>query len=65
MRLLIAIAAAATGCAQNSPEPTIRVDVNLVNVAFIVRDSVGALSGDLRKDDIEVYEDRADRTRHC
>ena len=35
----------------------IRVNVNLVNVAFIARDASGALIGNLTKDDIELYED--------
>lgn len=36
---------------------SIKVDVRLVNVAFIVRDQNGALSTNLTKDDIEVFED--------
>ena len=43
--------------AQEPPEPSIRVDVNLVNVAFLVRDASGALAGNLTKDDVEVFED--------
>jgi Ca-activated chloride channel homolog len=35
----------------------VRVDVNLVNVAFNARDSKGALVNNLTKDDIEVLED--------
>ena len=35
----------------------IKVDVRLVNVAFIVRDQSGALAGTLTKDDVEVIED--------
>jgi Ca-activated chloride channel homolog len=42
---------------QEPPEPSIKVDVNLVNVAFLVHDGSGALSGSLTKDDIEVFED--------
>jgi len=42
--------------APNSAAP-IKVDVSLVNVAFIVRDSAGLLNRDLTKEDIEVYED--------
>jgi Ca-activated chloride channel homolog len=38
---------------------SIKVDVRLVNVAFIVRDQSGALAGTLTKDDIEVIEDGA------
>lgn len=36
---------------------SIKVDVSLVNVAFIVRDRVGTLNRSLTKDDIEVFED--------
>src|SRR5579871_3048306 len=43
--------------AQQLPEPSIKVDVNLVNVAFLVRDESGALAANLTKDDIEVFED--------
>lgn len=35
----------------------IRVDVNLVNVAFTARDAGGALVGNLTKGDVELYED--------
>lgn len=35
----------------------IRVDVNLVNVAFTARDSRGALVENLTRDDVELYED--------
>jgi len=35
------------------------VDVNLVNVAFTVRDARGTLINDLTKDDFEVFEDAA------
>src|SRR5579862_7121118 len=37
----------------------IRVDVNLVNVAFSVRDSQGKLVDNLSRDDFEVWEDTA------
>jgi len=37
--------------------PTIRVDVNLVNLPFSVRDSRGQLVTTLTKDDVEVLED--------
>jgi Ca-activated chloride channel family protein len=39
------------------PQQPIRVNVNLVNVSFSVRDSHGALVGDLTKDDFQVLED--------
>lgn len=38
-------------------EPTIKVDVDLVNVLFSVRQKNGGLVGDLTKDDIQVFED--------
>jgi Ca-activated chloride channel family protein len=40
----------------------IRVDVNLVNVAFAVRDYSGALVRDLTKDEFEVFEDAVPQT---
>ncbi|MDE3197667.1 MAG: VWA domain-containing protein [Acidobacteriota bacterium] len=52
-----AVLIAAPLLAQQPQEPSIRVDVNLVNVAFIVRDSSGALATNLTKEDIEVFED--------
>jgi Ca-activated chloride channel homolog len=45
-----------TRAASQSQNP-IRVDVNLVNVAFTARDRNGALVGNLTKDDVELYED--------
>jgi Ca-activated chloride channel family protein len=53
------LAFALLGCAfaQEPAEPTIKVDVGLVNVAFIVRDKAGGLNRILAKDDIEVFED--------
>jgi Ca-activated chloride channel family protein len=58
MRLLLSLALLLSALsAQQPPEPDIKVDVNLVNVAFIVRDSSGALAGSLSRDDIEVFED--------
>ena len=47
-------ALAAANCRAQQP---IRVDVNLVNVAFTVRDANGALVDNLTKDDIKLYED--------
>jgi Ca-activated chloride channel family protein len=55
MPLLILLALFFSG--QEPPEPSIKVDVNLVNVAFLVHDGSGALSGNLTRDDIEVFED--------
>jgi Ca-activated chloride channel family protein len=56
MRPLLAILCLAAAAAA-ADEPRIRVDVNLVNMAFTVRDAHGALAGDLSKDDFEVLED--------
>jgi Ca-activated chloride channel homolog len=53
--LLLALAGL-SGVAGERQE-SIRVDVNLVNVAFSVRDSRGTLIDDLTKDDFEVLED--------
>jgi Ca-activated chloride channel family protein len=50
---LVALGAAA----QELPPLAIKVDVRLVNVAFVVRDTAGRLYGDLTKDDIEIFED--------
>lgn len=41
----------------NQVEQPIRVDVNLVSVAFTARDARGALASDLSKEDFEVFED--------
>ena len=51
-------------CAQAFAQelPTIRVDVNLVNLPFSVRDSRGQLVLNLTKDDIEVLEDGVPQT---
>jgi Ca-activated chloride channel homolog len=44
--------------AQQEPPPlSIKVDVNLINVAFIVRDTTGTLAQNLKKEDIEIFED--------
>jgi len=44
-------------CAVDDAQKPIQVDVDLVNVAFTARDANGALIGNLRRDDVEVYED--------
>jgi Ca-activated chloride channel homolog len=54
--LLLVFALAGIICAG---QEAIRVDVNLVNVAFTVRDARGALAGDLSKNDFELSEDAA------
>jgi Ca-activated chloride channel family protein len=45
------------GCGFAFGQEPIRVAVNLVNVAFSVRDARGALVDNLAKEDVEVYED--------
>jgi len=44
-------------CGNSPAQEAVRVNVNLVNVAFSVRDSHGALVDDLTKDQIEILED--------
>jgi len=44
-------------CAVSHAQKPIRVDVNLVNVAFTARDASGALVSNLTKDDVELFED--------
>src|SRR5580698_102321 len=48
-------------CAAQETAP-FRVDVRLVNVAFSVRDSTGALVPNLSKDDFDVFDDGAPQT---
>ena len=55
--LVAAIVWITAALAQEPEGLSIRVDVKLVNVAFIVRDSAGALERALTKDDVEVFED--------
>ena len=59
--LMTLIAMAATGLWGGSAaaQESIRVDVNLVNIAFSVQDASGKLVDDLTKDDFEVMEDAA------
>lgn len=53
MNILSAIWLCATARAQTA----IRVDVNLVNLAFVAQDSQGKLVENLTRDDVELYED--------
>jgi Ca-activated chloride channel family protein len=58
MRIVVLLIAAALSALCQEPAPlSIKVDVKLVNVAFIVRDQTGALAANLAKDDVEVLED--------
>ena len=59
MTLIVAMAATGLWGGSAAAQESIRVDVNLVNVTFSVRDASGKLVGDLTKDDFEVMEDAA------
>ena len=50
------ILATALLCAQDAP-PTIKVDVDVVNILFNVRDKRSGLIGNLTKDDFTIFED--------
>ncbi len=54
--ILVAVAASLAGAVTGAQE-AIRVDVNLVTVAFSVREANGALVDNLTKEDFEVVED--------
>lgn len=54
--LILSVASLSLAAATRAQKP-IRVDVNLVNVAFTARDANGALVSNLTKDDVELYED--------
>ncbi len=56
MRALLALLACAI-CGIGQERPPLRVEVNLVNVAFAVRGADGALAANLARDDFEVLED--------
>ena len=45
-------------------QTTIKVDVNLVNLAFVARDAQGQLVANLTQDDIELYEDAVPQRIH-
>jgi hypothetical protein len=53
LAVVVVMMTGAAGLAQEA----IRVDVNLVTVAFTVRDANGALVDNLTKDDFEIVED--------
>lgn len=56
-RFMLAGATWLVTAASSLAQQPIRVDVNLVNVAFTARDARGALVNNLTKDDVEVFED--------
>ncbi len=60
LTLLLALLSAAG--LESGGQTTIKVDVQLVNVAFAVRDTSGALVMNLNKDDFEVLEDGTPQT---
>jgi len=45
----------------STSESTIRVKTNLVNLSFTARDTSGALVGDLKRDEVEVFEDAVEQ----
>lgn len=61
MRDLIVCLALAPCCWAQS-EPSIRVNVRLINVEFSVHDAAGRLVNDLTRDDVEVLEDGTPQT---
>jgi Ca-activated chloride channel family protein len=56
MRAVVCLAAAVLASAQEQP-PTFHTGVDLVNVAFSVRDRAGRLVNGLGREDFELYED--------
>jgi len=62
--LLLAQDAAKSDNASKSDDAaaTLKVEVNLVNILFNVRDKKGGLVGNLNKDDFKVYEDGKEQT---
>lgn len=58
---LIVLAAAIAVIAQENDE-VLKVDVDIVNILFSVRDKKGALIGDLQKEDFAIYEDGKQQT---
>jgi len=58
----LALALLASSAAAQTPDPQIKVKVNLVGVSFVARDARGALVDNLAQDDLEVFEDAAPQT---
>src|SRR5713101_1130356 len=57
MRLLALTLASALLFGQDVPSPSIKVDIDVVNILFNVRDKKGGLVGNLEKDAFTVFED--------
>jgi Ca-activated chloride channel family protein len=57
MRISLFLVAIYPLVAQDLAPVSIKVHVNLVNIAFVARDSTGKLVRDLSRDDLEVFED--------
>ena len=57
LAVFVLVVLTVSGSAASAGQESIRVDVNLVNVAFSVRDANGAPIDNLTKDDFEVVED--------
>src|SRR5947199_10676182 len=55
--LLVMLSLVLPACAQQSSEPTFKVDVKLVNVFVTVTDQQGAPIGNLTKSDFSLFED--------
>jgi VWFA-related protein len=61
--ILIALGATLAFCASaaflvaQDDAPTLKVEVNLVNILFNIRDKKGGLIGNLNKDDFKIFED--------
>jgi Ca-activated chloride channel family protein len=53
----VAVAGLLCFCVASEAQKPIRVDVNMVNVAFTARNAQGALINKLTKDDVELFED--------
>src|SRR5688572_22517845 len=58
----VAMVAGGFAIAQENTDEVLRVDVDLVNLLFSVRDKKGALVGNLEKDEFTVFEDGKQQT---
>src|SRR5258707_15762349 len=57
MRAAVVFVVSALIFAQEPPPPSIKVEVNIVNILASVRDKRGGLIGNLTKDDFTIFED--------